>query len=156
MIEIQIPGHKKLHLKHLVLDYNGTIAFDGRLIPGVKEKLEGLSEKLQIHIITADTFGLVQSEMGGIPCKITVLPVENQDAGKLEYIKSLMLENTVCIGNGRNDRMMLKEASLGIAVVQEEGAAIVTILEADILCSNILTALDLLINPLRLVATLRS
>ena len=35
MIEIDIPGYKTLHLEHLVLDYNGTLAVDGVLIDGV-------------------------------------------------------------------------------------------------------------------------
>jgi soluble P-type ATPase len=57
MLEINIPGGRKLQLKHMVLDYNGTIAFDGDLIEGLKENLEALADKLQIHILTADTFG---------------------------------------------------------------------------------------------------
>ncbi|HZK13262.1 MAG TPA: hypothetical protein VFC55_01990 [Desulfobaccales bacterium] len=31
MISINIPGFKELRLSHLVLDYNGTIAAQGRL-----------------------------------------------------------------------------------------------------------------------------
>jgi soluble P-type ATPase len=70
--------------------------------------------------------------------------------------KPLVPKAAVCVGNGRNDRLMLQEAGLGIAVVQGEGAAVQTALTADVLAPDILTALDLLIHPLRLVATLRS
>ena len=156
MIEIVIPGYKKLQLKHVVLDYNGTLAMDGELLPGVKDALKGLAEELQIHILTADTFGKVKSRVEGIPCELSILAVERQDTGKLDYVKSLGAEHTVCIGNGRNDRLMLKEAALGIAVILEEGAAVETLVEADIACTTILSALELLINPLRLTATLRS
>lgn len=156
MIEIIIPGYKTLQLEHLVLDYNGTLACDGKLISGVKDTLIELSEKIRIHIITADTFGQIESEVTEIPCKLSILPKENQDIGKLDYIKQLNPDITVCIGNGRNDRLMLKDAALGIAVVQEEGAATETVLAADVVCPNIISALNLLINPLRLVATLRS
>ncbi|MGD9039939.1 MAG: ATPase P [Desulfobacteraceae bacterium] len=156
MIEVTIPGYKTLHLEHLVLDYNGTLAVDGELLPGVKEALKGLSEKLQVHILTADTFGKVRSQVKGIPCELSILPLENQDTGKLDYVKALGAENTVCIGNGRNDRLMLKEAGLGIAVILEEGVATETLVAADIVCTNILSALELLTNPLRLTATLRS
>ena len=38
MIEISIPGYKHLQLKHLVLDYNGTIALDGRLFDALDEE----------------------------------------------------------------------------------------------------------------------
>ena len=60
------------------------------------------------------------------------------------------------MGNGRNDALMLKEAALGIAVIQEEGGAVETLLAADIVTHSVLVALDLLLNPLRLTATLRS
>lgn len=155
MINIAIPGAGELNLKYLVMDYNGTLAIDGKLIRGVKEGLEALSDKLDSFVVTADTFGKARSELRGLPCELTVLPEGAQDIGKLEYIKRLGCENTVCIGNGRNDRLMLKEAGLGIAVVLEEGAATETVLSADIVCTCVVSALNLLANPLRLVATLR-
>ncbi len=37
MIEINIPGFHHLQLIHLVLDYKGTLAIDGHLIPHVAE-----------------------------------------------------------------------------------------------------------------------
>jgi len=156
MIEISIPGYKTLRLEHLVLDYNGTLACDGEMIPGVKEGLVALSDLLEIHVLTADTFGKVESGMKGIPCRVTVLPVENQDLGKLGYVQKLNPLHTVCIGNGRNDRLMLKASVLGIAVVLGEGAAVATLTDADVVCTSIIAALDLLKNPLRLTATLRS
>ena len=156
MIEVTIPGYKTLQFKHLVLDYNGTLAVDGELLPGVKEALKGLSDELQVHILTADTFGKVRSRIEGIPCELSILPLENQDTGKLDYVKGLGAQHTVCIGNGRNDRLMLKEAGLGIAVILEEGVATETLVAADIVCISILSALELLTNPLRLTATLRS
>jgi soluble P-type ATPase len=156
MIEIYIPGFKDLRLDHLVLDYNGTIGFDGKLIPGVNECIVTLSRKLSIHVLTADTFGSARVELDGLPCKIVVIPGEKQNAAKLDYIRGLNPQATVCIGNGRNDRLMLKEAALGIAVIQEEGASSQAVMAADVVCSHIMTALELLANPLRLVATLRS
>lgn len=156
MIEISIPGYKTLQFKHLVLDYNGTLAVDGELLPGVEDALKGLSAELQVHILTADTFGKVRSRVEDISCELSILPVENQDRGKLDYVKRLGAEQTVCMGNGRNDRLMLKEAALGIAVILEEGAAMETLVEADVVCTSILSALQLLTNPLRLTATLRS
>lgn len=156
MIEIAIPGYKTLQLKHLVLDYNGTLAVDGELLPGVKDALRGLAKELQVHILTADTFGKVSSRVEGVPCELSILPEENQDEGKLDYVERLGAGQTVCIGNGRNDRLMLKEAGLGIAVILEEGVATETLVAADIVCTSILSALELLTNPLRLTATLRS
>jgi len=156
MIEIEIPGYKTLQLKHLVLDHNGTLACDGILIQGVKECLEKLSNDLQIHVLTADTFGQAASQLKEVPCGLSILPTGDQDLGKLHYVKTLGCENTVCIGNGRNDRLMLKEAALGIAVVLEEGAALATLVSADVVCTTIVSALELLLHPMRLTATLRS
>ena len=156
MIEIQIPGHRDYRLEHLVLDYNGTLACDGRVLAGVERALEALAGKLEIHVLTAGTFGKAQSELQGVPCRLAILAAEHQDMGKLVYVKDLGPECTVCIGNGRIDRLMLKAAVLGIVVVQEEGAAVETLLAADVICTSVVSALELLVYPLRLVATLRS
>jgi soluble P-type ATPase len=156
MLETIIPGHKTLLLSYLVLDYNGTIACDGRLIPGVRQRLEELSKSVSIHILTADTFGSVQKEMTGIPCEVVVIGKENQTQAKADFVRQLGSEKTVSVGNGRNDALMLKETVLGIAVIQEEGAAVETLLAADVVTQSILDALDLLLHPLRLTATLRS
>jgi soluble P-type ATPase len=156
MLEVRIPGRKSLHLSHLVLDYNGTLACDGRMIQGVRESLETLAQSLGIHVLTADTFGTVQAELSGIPCRLAVISEENQAEAKFHYVEHLGAGQSVCIGNGCNDRLMLKVAALGIAVVQAEGAAIEAVLGADVLTCNILDALDLLLRPLRLAATLRS
>ncbi len=156
MLEIDIPGYKKLELSHLVLDYNGTMACDGILLDGVKAVLENLAKSVNIHVLTADTFGKVKAALSDLPCSLTITPPDNQQSAKLEYIEALGAAQSVCIGNGRNDRLMLKEAGLGIAVVQEEGASAETIMAADVVVCDIKEALDLLMNPLRLVATLRS
>ena len=156
MLEIDIPGYRKLQLKHIVLDYNGTIACDGTLIAGVKKNLTALAGKLQVHILTADTFGKAHGNLEDIACRLSILAPDEQDIGKLNYVRGLGAEHVVCVGNGRNDRLMLKEAELGIAVILEEGAATGTVAAADIVCTDIITALELLQNPLRLIATLRS
>ncbi|MGB9498470.1 MAG: HAD family hydrolase [Dissulfuribacterales bacterium] len=155
-MKISIPGFGELNLEHLVMDYNGTLAIDGNLIKGVKEALIGLSDDLTLYVLTADTFGKAKAGLGEIPCKLSILPKEDQQSGKLEYVKSLGTDNTVSIGNGRNDQLMLKASRLGIAVILEEGASVETIQSADVVCTSIVSALALLSNPLRLTATLRS
>ncbi|NNF99561.1 MAG: ATPase P [Desulfobacteraceae bacterium] len=156
MIRIDIPGYRLLNMHHLVLDYNGTLACDGTLIGGVRPALIQLAEKLDVHVITADTFGQAKSGLEGIPCHLSILPPDNQAQGKLAYIHHLGREGTVAIGNGRNDRLMLKDAILGIAVVLGEGAAVESLVDADIVTTSIVSALELLQFPLRLTATLRS
>ncbi|SFM84454.1 HAD family hydrolase [Thermodesulforhabdus norvegica] len=152
---LEIPGWKTLNLEHLVLDYNGTLAFGGSLKPEVPQLLERLSKIMTIHVLTADTFGSARAMLEGMGINFFILAGANASKQKAEYVESLGKDRCVCIGNGRNDRLMLKSAALGIAVVQEEGAAFEAIVSADVVTSSISTALELLLNPARLVATLR-
>lgn len=156
MIHIEIPGHRTLSIDHLVLDYNGTIAQDGALIDGVAALLASLAGRIKVHVVTADTFGKARATLEGLPCALTVLPVDDQARAKFDYVRSLGSQRVAAIGNGRNDRLMLDEAALGIAVVQREGAALDAITSADVVCTDIVSALELFLNPLRVVATLRS
>jgi len=156
MVEVSIPGHKVLRLSHLVLDYNGTLAVDGEVVDGVREALDALAGQVRIHVVTADTFGKAASRLEGFPCELVVLSTEDQALAKREYVERLGAGGVAAVGNGRNDRLMLADAALGVAVVQGEGAAVETLLAADLVCPNIVPALELLANPLRLVATLRS
>jgi soluble P-type ATPase len=74
---------------------------------------------------------------------------------KLSTMKSLDPTRTVAIGNGSNDRLLLKEATLGIAVLGDEGMSVSTMKNADVVVKNISDALDLFLKPKRLVATLK-
>lgn len=156
MLRIDIPGGPTLQLAHLVLDYNGTMALDGKLLPGVAERLGQLYKHLTIHVLTADTFGLAARELEGLPVRLTVIPPGQQAAAKLAYLESLGPETCVSIGNGRNDQLMLEAAALGIAVIGGEGAALTAITAAMVITKDILAALDLLLHPQRLQATLRT
>ncbi len=156
MIEIAIPGDGSLQLKNLVLDYNGTLACSGVLLEGVSERLTALSRQLAVYVLTADTFGTAAAVLAGLPCTVHILPQIGQDHAKMAFVAQLGRGETVCVGNGRNDKLMLQAAALGIAIVGPEGAATEAVLAADIVVPDIRVALDLLLHPLRLVATLRS
>ncbi|HQI81792.1 MAG TPA: ATPase P [Deltaproteobacteria bacterium] len=156
MMEIAMPGFGNLRVEHLVCDFNGTLAVDGELLPGVREVLAALACVVRVHVITADTFGRAASQLEGLPVDLTVIPVEAQAQAKLDYISRLGVETVVAIGNGLNDRDMLRAAAMGIALIHEEGASARTLACADIVCTGILDALDLLRKPKRLIATLRS
>jgi len=156
MLNLEIPDFATLRLQHLVLDYNGTLAQDGKLLTGVTERLGLLKRNLQLHVLTADTFGNARTELANIPdARLVILDTQGQAQAKRDYVRELGSRITACIGNGRNDRLMLQEAALGIAVVQGEGAAGETLRAAHVVVRDIAGALDLLIQPLHLVATLR-
>ena len=156
MIEIEIPGRRRLCLEHLVCDYNGTLALDGDLLPGVCESLDALAARVQVHVITADTFGLAKVRLAGSPVSVTIIPAESQDQAKLDFVTKLGKEQVMAIGNGRNDCKMLAAAAVGVALIQREGACAAAVMSADLVCTHILDALELLLQPKRLIATLRT
>ena len=155
MINFNIPGMKHLEIKHVVLDFNGTIATDGRLINGVKEGIDEFSSRLKFHVITADTFGSVKDQLNNVEALLTVISSENQAQKKLDYLKTLGTRQTICVGNGVNDTLILKESIIGIAVLGEEGAASSALSVSDLMVKNILDVFGFFRTPERLVATLR-
>ena len=156
MITIDIPGWGPLTLAHLVLDFNGTLAVDGRPLPHVPEILNNLADSLAIHVLTADTFGTARAALAATRCTVDILPPGQQDVAKRDFVRQLGAEHCVAVGNGRNDALMLQEAALGIVLLQEEGTAVATLTAADVVCRTIQDALTLLATPRRLIATLRS
>lgn len=156
MLEIDIPGGEHLQLSHLVLDYNGTLALDGDLLPGVADSLVRLTALLELHVVTADTHGTVKMKLKDLPCSLHIIGEREQDRQKEAFVQSLGAEKVVALGNGRNDGLMLKSAALGFGLIQDEGASLTAILNADIVCTDILQVFDLLLHPARLQATLRN
>ena len=155
MIEIAIPGRGNYRLEHLILDVNGTIALDGTVIDGVKDRVRGLGKILNIHLVTADTHGNAQKIGRLLGIEIRIIDKGAEDARKFELVRELGQENTVCIGNGLNDSLMLATAVIGICIMGKEGAASEAVINSDIVVNHINDALDLLLNPERLIATLR-
>ncbi|MFN2267097.1 MAG: HAD family hydrolase, partial [Desulfonatronovibrio sp.] len=136
-MKIEIPGYKTLNLKHIALDYNGTLAFDGEIIEGVIPRLETLSEDLKIHVLTADTFGHARQKLSKLDCTFHLIGKGDQAQAKADYISQIGAEYTVSMGNGRNDRLMLEKSALGIGLIQDEGAALSALNSAEIICTDI-------------------
>jgi len=155
MIEVPVPGAEPMRIEHLVSDFNGTLAVDGRLLPGVAQRLRLLADRVAVHVVTADTFGLAARALSGLPLRLTVLAQGPHAPAKQRYAQDLGAEHCAAIGNGRNDELLLATVRLGIAVIQGEGAAPASLLAAQVLAPDIDTALDLLLHPARLTATLR-
>ncbi len=152
---ITIPNFKRLELQHLVLDYNGTVATDGKLLESVKALLPQLTQHYSVHIITADTFGSVKKEVEAFDVQVKILSSDDHTQEKADFVRELGAMHTVAMGNGNNDALMLHTAELSIAILGEEGCSMQTLQEADLLCKSIGDALELLLHPKRLIATLR-
>jgi len=157
MIEIEIPGFGPVRLEHMVSDFTGTLSCDGILLEGVAEKIREVSGRLSVDILTADTFGTAWSEFEGLPCTVHLLSgsMAAIDAWKEKFVRELGAEGVVAIGNGCNDRKMLKAARLGIAVSGPEGCATEALMASDIHVLRVIDAFDLLLKPKRCKATLR-
>ncbi len=156
MIRIFIPGFGDLTITDIVMDYNGTLAVDGKLIEGLSDKLNELAGKVNLHVVTADTFGFAADELKPVRCKLEIIGGDDQQKAKLDYISLLGKENTAAVGNGRNDSLMVKNAVLGIALLQEEGASPETLYAADVVCRDIFDVLNLFFHQKRLIAALRA
>ena len=155
MIEFHIPGKGIIQIEHLVSDVNGTLAVDGQLLDGVKRLIKDLQDRLEIHLLTADTHGkqhIIDQQLG---LQAVIIKPGNEAAQKAKYVSHLGAEHVIAIGQGANDSNMIKRAGLGICVLSQEGTAIETLLSADLVVPDILTALELLEHPLRIVASLR-
>ncbi|NPA28813.1 MAG: HAD family hydrolase [Epsilonproteobacteria bacterium] len=155
MINLTIPGREPLTIRSVVLDFNGTVALDGSLLPEVAERLDVLSEAFGVYVLTADTFGSVRKALEGYQVGVRILESGDHTEEKAAFVRQLGARHCVAVGNGANDALMLKAAALGIAVIGGEGAAVDALLNADLVCKNIADALDLLTYPDRLKATLR-
>lgn len=155
MLNMEIPGRGEHKIEFLVLDMNGTISTDGRISAKVKDKVNLLAKKLTVYILTADTRGDAQERLGRIEAELVKLDEGEEASQKGRFIREIGAERTIAVGNGYNDHLMVKEAVLGIAIIGREGAAKETISNADVVVSDVLDALDLLLKPLRHRATLR-
>jgi soluble P-type ATPase len=155
MIELNIPGRGVIQLQNLVCDINGTLAVDGQLLEGVKLRLSALYDRLNLHLLTADTHGkqdIIDQRLG---LKSVRIQPGNEADQKENYVAQLGADSVVAIGQGANDAGMLRIAALGICVLSPEGTAVETLMGADLVSASIFEALDILDKPLRIVATLR-
>jgi soluble P-type ATPase len=155
MITIDIPGYGRVEIEHFVSDFSGTLSEDGSLIPGVAEKISELAKKVQVHVLTSDTFGKARKELEGIKCTIHILEGKDHTGQKERYVVGLGAESVAALGNGNNDGLMVKAAGIGIAVSLTEGCSIVACAAAKIFVKSPLDAIELLLNPKRLIATMR-
>jgi soluble P-type ATPase len=152
MLHLKIPTRGMIELQHAVFDINGTLAVDGLLLAGVVDRLKVLADLLSLHILTAGTHGNLSelTQMLEYPFHLI-----NNGQDKARFVQELGPAHVVACGNGTNDAAMLRLAAIGIAVMTAEGVATSALQAADLLVPGPLEAIGLLLQPKRLVATLR-
>jgi len=151
-IKLEVRGGNVRTFTDLALDYTGTLALDGVLLPGMAERLTKIASRMRITILTADTFGKAEDELKRLPVDLLLIGTGLE---KANAVFKMGAEKVIAIGNGRNDVAMMKQAGLRIAVIGPEGASPELLQIADVVVCNVCDALDLVIHPMRLKATLR-
>ena len=155
MIDIAVPGRGHYSIEHLILDLNGTIALDGKIIRGVRERIITLSKNVNITVATADTNRNAKKLLKDLPVTLHTIGESREGEHKGRLVREKGREVTVCVGNGSNDVLMLQESVIGICVVGREGASKEAVLASDLVVSSITDALDLLLKSHRVKASLR-
>lgn len=155
MITIQIPGMGRMELQHLLLDLNGTLTCDGVVLEGVTDRVRVLSHRLFVHLVTADTRGTAQRIADELGVDCLGLQRGQEAEQKSGYVESHNPQHVVAVGNGNNDALMLSKARVGIVIMGPEGLSTKALVHADVATTSINDALDLLLQPKRLLATLR-
>src|SRR4030065_2150879 len=154
MIAIQGPGQKPLEIEFILIDFEGTLAFDRRVHPKAKDKINLLSKRAKIYILTKVEKEHAEEVLKKVKAEIIYLTEGESSQKKLDLLRQLGANRTVAIGNGADDVPMIEEAGLGICVLGKEGTFSEAMKKADIVFLNILDALDFLLKPLRQKATL--
>jgi soluble P-type ATPase len=158
-ISIDIPGFGTRHILAVLTDYTGTLSRGGRLEVGVRELLCQLAEAVDIHVLTADTFGMAETELKGVPVTVHRLTGDRQDVQKQEYGINVGLRHCAVLGNGNNDRLLLKaakdEGGIAIAVDNGEGCATDALLSSNLFIVGAPNALALFRETRGIKATLR-
>jgi soluble P-type ATPase len=155
MIKLDIPGRGVFDLENIALDLNGTLSVDGKIHPKVRGKINLLAKRAKIYVLTADTRGQANHILDKLHVETVLLSGDDTSREKAEFVHGIGPNRTVAIGNGYNDRLMVKEAALGFCIVGKEGAFAETVTESDVVFQNVLDAVDFLLRPLRNRATLR-
>ncbi|MEJ2293918.1 MAG: hypothetical protein P8Y23_04050 [Candidatus Lokiarchaeota archaeon] len=137
MRSYHIPNYGTIQVKNVLFDVNGTIQFNGKIPSKIKKKIRNLKSFFNIFLISADTRGNLNQtalELGVTPIKIS--PSEHSEAElKNNELIKLGREETIAIGNGNNDSIMLKNAIIGIAILGKEGLASKALLNSDLVFS---------------------
>ncbi len=155
MISVDVPGGRPLRIGSALIDMNGTLAVDGTVHAEVGERLRRLAGQIRVVVATADTFGTARQALEGTGVEVRVLRERFGSAQKEMLLEQLGPDTAAAIGNGVNDHRMLARAALAVAVVGREGASWEALRRAHVVVGDPRDALDLLLEPRRLVATLR-
>lgn len=145
-----VPNYGNVDIKSVIFDLNGTLGASGRIEDEVKHLLGRLADKYTVVVISSDTFGTLEEELGALPVRIERA---SNAAEKVEIARGYA--PYAAVGNGNNDVAMLEEAELAFCVIGKEGATVDALLASDIVVTDVRDAIAMLLDEKKLIATLR-
>ena len=154
MILLQRPGQDPLEIEFIMLNFEGTLATDGRVHPKAKDKINLLSKRARIFIFTTGEKESVSAVLRNVKAEVVYLREGEASRGKLDLLQQLGPRRAVAIGSGMSDIEMIQNSGLGIGVMSREGTLSEVIGKADLVFMTVVDALDFLLKPLRQRATL--
>jgi len=154
MISIQRPGMEDLDIHFVLIDFEGTLAMDGRVHPKAKDKVNLLSKRATIYILTKSNREKVEETLRKMKAEILYVAEGDSSQQKLNVLQRLGPHQTAVIGNGLDDGQIMEQAGLGMCVIGKEGSSAEAMAKADLVVTHVLDALDFLLKPLRQRATL--
>lgn len=142
-----------MEINTIVLDLNGTLAVQGKIVNGAKERLRKVNDLgIRVLLFTGDARGNANSFC-------SELGIEFKKAGsqreKEQFFLELDTKKTAAIGNARIDNGNFKHAKLSIATLQAEGIHTGILKHVDIIVLSINDALDLFLDVDTMKATMR-
>ena len=157
MKKIDIPNYGEIIIENVLFDINGTLQFKGEINKELIEKFTELKLHYNIFLVSSDTRGNlvdIAKQLDVDYIKINPQDINDSEA-KNNELKKLGNDKTVCIGNGQNDSLMLKNAVLGLVIIGSEGASIKSIMNSDVAFPDPISAIDFLLDEKTMIATLR-
>jgi len=154
MIPIERPGLDPLEIEFVLLDFDGTLAIDRRVHPKAKDKINLLSKRTNLYVLTTQKKELIEERLRKMKAEIIYLAEGDSSRRKLDLLRQLGPSRCAAIGNGMDDAAMIEEAGIGICIIGKEGTSGEAMNNADLVFTDILDALDFLLKPLHQKATL--
>lgn len=154
-LELNIPGRGVVRLTKIIFDLNGTLTVDGKMCEKTLFLLKKAAEVLEVFILTADTLGSAMQIGRESNINVRIVSGENTSAAKIDFIELSGPAQTMAVGNGANDAGMLEKAAISIAVLGPEGCAVEALRAAELVVKNVDDALNMVLKPRRLIASLR-
>ncbi|MBD3215139.1 MAG: hypothetical protein GF311_21210 [Candidatus Lokiarchaeota archaeon] len=157
MKKLYIPNFGEILIRNILFDVNGTVQFFGNISEDLNERFQKLKEIYNIFLVSADTRGNLEEIANRLQVKfIKITPKDISESQAKNYqLDKLGKNETIAIGNGNNDSLMLKNSIIGILIIGSEGATIESLLNSDLVFTNPIDVLDFLMDDDAIIGTLR-